>query len=438
MKILVVSQDSLDGALGGTSIRALELAKVLTAVGEVTLAGTGTPPATLAGIACVGYEPQHPSALRAPIDAADLIVAMPQWPPLMRLLRRARARVVFDLYVPEALETIGGFPGQRPLLRHLFTEYAIDRCTEALRIGDHFICASEGQRDLYLGVMLAERLIPASRYEADPSLRSLIDVVPFGVAAEPATRSGSGIRGQIDSIGASDEVVLWNGGVWPWLDPQTAIRAVAQLAAGRTTRLHLVFMGASDALPARRATEDAHTLAAKLGVLGSHVHFHAGWVPYSERADWLLDADAALYAHHDQLETRFAFRTRLLDCFWARLPIVCTSGDELADRVQREGAGAVFAPGDVDGAAAALADVLNGGRERYADALAALADEYRWERAAAPLVAFATASPASSGAAALARSPRRFTRPGVAARRTAYAVLRRGLDLVGLRDRPRL
>src|SRR6185503_10968946 len=55
-----------------------------------------------------------------------------------------------------------------------------------------------------------------------------------------------------------------------------------------------------------------------------------------ERGAWLLDADCAVSAHLDHLESRYAFRTRLLDCFWAGLPIVCTRGDELADRVERE------------------------------------------------------------------------------------------------------
>ena len=56
-----------------------------------------------------------------------------------------------------------------------------------------------------------------------------------------------------------------------------------------------------------------------------------------KRADWLLEADCAISTHEDHLETRFAFRTRLLDCFWSALPVVCTGGDELADLVEREG-----------------------------------------------------------------------------------------------------
>jgi hypothetical protein len=76
-------------------------------------------------------------------------------------------------------------------------------------------------------------------------------------------------------------------------------------------------------------------------MLGSGVIFNDTWVPYEHRDGWLMAADCALSTHLEHLETRFSSRTRLLDCFWARLPIVCTGGDELADRVERENLGAV-------------------------------------------------------------------------------------------------
>jgi Glycosyl transferases group 1 len=430
--VLVLSQDRLDGPIAGTSIRALELAKVLAAAGsDVTLAGVGDAPARRDGLPCVGYEPQHPAALRSAVGAADVIVSLQQWPPLMRLLRNARARIAFDLYVPQALETIGGFPGVNDRVRHELTEFATDRTIEALRTGDFFVCATEGQRDLYLGMMLAERLIDGRRYSADPSLRSLIDVVPFGLPAGDAVATGAGgPRTQIDGIGAGDAVVLWNGGVWPWLDPEGAVRAIAQVAQRRPD-VRLVFMGAAPQVPAQRTAAAARAVAQELGVLDRHVFFHDGWVPYEQRADWLLEADCSLYAHHDHLETRFSFRTRLLDCFWSRLPVVCTGGDDLAEQVQRAGAGRAVAPGDPAALAAAVEEVLDRGRAAYAEPLRTLADAHRWEAVAQPLIRFAAGDSAPA-------APSRSVRPGHLARRYGYLTLRRGLDLVGKRDWPRL
>ena len=54
------------------------------------------------------------------------------------------------------------------------------------------------------------------------------------------------------------------------------------------------------------------------------VFFNDGWVPYAERGAWLAEADIGVSAHFDDIETRFAFRTRLLDYLWAGLPIVTT------------------------------------------------------------------------------------------------------------------
>jgi glycosyltransferase involved in cell wall biosynthesis len=178
------------------------------------------------------------------------------------------------------------------------------------------------------------------------------------------------------------EIVLWNGGIWPWLDAPTAIRAVVSLAE-RRPRLRLVFMGATATSgPARRAADEAHAVAA-----GSpHVVFNDGWVPYDERASWLLDADCALSTHRDHLETRFAFRTRVLDCFWSGLPVVATGGDDLGDRIAREGLGAAVSAGDVAAVAAALEQVLDRGRDAYEPALAAARADYRWSQVVAPLV----------------------------------------------------
>jgi glycosyltransferase involved in cell wall biosynthesis len=430
-RLLVISQDRLDGQVAGTSIRALELARALPGDADVSLAAVGQPPASLDGLPCTAYDPQDGSSLRDALAGADAVLTLPQWPSVMRALRRSGRRLIFDLYVPQTLETVGGFPGSRPVLRRAFTELATDRLVDALRIGDQFLCASEKQRDLWLGVMLAERLLDVARHDADPSLRSLIDVVPFGLPATPPRATGQGgARDRIAGVDPGDELILWNGGLWPWLDADTAIRAVARLAE-RRRRVRLVFMGAASQVPAQRAAAAARSTAAALGLLDRVVFFNDAWVPYEQRADWLLEADCAISTHEDHLETRFAFRTRLLDCFWSGLPVVCTGGDELADLVEREGLGEVVAPGDVDATARALERVLDRGRAAYAPALERVAATYTWPVVAAPLRRQLSGLPPPPVHG-------RALRPGHATRRAVYAAARTALDAVGLRDWPRL
>jgi glycosyltransferase involved in cell wall biosynthesis len=157
--------------------------------------------------------------------------------------------------------------------------------------------------------------------------------------------------------------------------------------------------GAPDHPAAVQSTREARALAEQLGLLGSVVFFHDSWVPYAERGTWLLQADCAISAHAEHLETRFAYRTRLLDCFWAGVPVVCTSGDDLAEYVVREQLGAVAPPQDVHQLAAALEQVLDNGRDSYSQRLAVAAEQQSWERMAAPLVRWLGA-------------PRRPARPG--------------------------
>ena len=398
-QVLFVSADPVGASMAGVGIRYFELARVLAEHADVVIAHTGAADETLEGIPTVAYRPHTPNRLREPLSRADVVIAQPQWPLINRWLRRGRSRVVFDIYDPETFETLELMATERPLVRRAFTDLTLDRLHDALRTGHHFMCASEKQRDLWLGAMLSQRLIDPRGYDRDPTLRSVIDTVPFGLPGQaPSPPADAGPRGRLAGVDGDSELVLWNGGLWNWLDPVTAVRAAALLAA-RRPRLRLVFMGAARQTAAAEATDAAHAAARELGVHGSVVHFNETWVPYEERAAWLMQADCAISTHAEHLETRFAFRTRLLDCFWAGLPAVCTAGDDLADRVARDDLGAVAPPGDVGAVADALEQVLDRGRDSYADALARVALDYRWPRVASPLVAWVTlqAPPARLG-----------------------------------------
>jgi glycosyltransferase involved in cell wall biosynthesis len=371
---------------------------------------------------------------------ADAIVSQPPWPIVASWARRSSARLVCDLYDPEPLEMLaaGADPTAPAVGRRTFSVERLwltimrDRVWAALRDGHRFVCASEKQRDLWVGAMMAERLITPALYGADPSLRSLIDVAPFGVPAEPPRALGARpIRARFPQIGDEDQIVLWNGGIWNWLDAPTAVGAVGRLAERRPA-VRLVFMGASTEASARAAAAEARETAARAGLLDRTVFFNDRWVPYDERGGWLLEADCAVSTHVEHLETRFAFRTRLLDCFWAGLPIVCTRGDELAARVERDDLGAAVPERDIDALADALDRVLERGRAAYAEPLARAASDHAWSRVVEPVVRFATA-PDSTGPLA-GRAPAPLART---ARNLGYRVARSGLNAVGATTWPR-
>ena len=79
----------------------------------------------------------------------------------------------------------------------------------------------------------------------------------------------------------------------------------------------------------------------------------------SDRGAWLTDADIGVSAHFDDVETRFSFRTRLLDCVWAGLPTVSTEGDDVGEQIARSGGGHIVPVEDVDAWVRALAPLVD-------------------------------------------------------------------------------
>jgi len=215
-------------------------------------------------------------------------------------------------------------------------------------------------------------------------------------AAPPLADGETGaIKGVIDGIGPDDTVLLWAGGVYNWFDPLTLVDAVADLAV-ELPALRLLFMGTKHPSLDDLSTtvlRQAIELAERRGVLGKHVFFREGWVPYQERGRYLADADIGVSTHVLHVETAFSFRTRMLDYLWAGLPIVCTDGDAFADLVDQEGLGRVVPPQDVDALTQALEHVLTSQEDsdRYRARVAVAAERYRWSRALGPLVDFCRA-----------------------------------------------
>src|SRR5262249_52267988 len=117
--------------------------------------------------------------------------------------------------------------------------------------------------------------------------------------------------------------------------------------------------------------------------------FFLDWVPYAERAGYLLEADVGVSLHPDSVETRFAFRSRLLDCLWAGLPLVCTRGDALAGLGEREGRGG-GGGAEEGGVADAILALLErpGLRTELAPRFAEVSAGLTWDRAVAPLAAY--------------------------------------------------
>ena len=308
--------------------------------------------------------------------------ALQIYPRLAETLAGGRHYLVADLYDPITLEQLDiDMDGQ--IGRWLHLEYTA-LLNEQLRLGDFFLCASEWQRDYWLGALSALGRLNHDTWDGS-EFRRLIDVVPFGLPGEsPPTGTPPVLKGVVHPIKPSDRVILWGGGLWDWLDPLTPVQAMEQVVA-RQPQARLVFFRLANGSTAM--SERARQLASALGLLDRHVLF-TPWLPPEQWAACLLEADVGLSFHQAGIETHFAFRTRLLDYIWAGLPIIAASGDVLSKRVQSHGLGHLVRPGDVDGLADALVSLLDeaDARSSRRDAFRRLAAQLTWDRVAEPLV----------------------------------------------------
>jgi glycosyltransferase involved in cell wall biosynthesis len=390
--VLVVSAEPVGASMAGPAIRAYELARVLAASCDVTLAAP--PPSTVADarVALVAAGMADVEALVAAAREHNVVIAQELPPVALERLAGGPARLVADLYNPIVVELLAGSAGRPVRAQRRMHGRIVARTVALCAAADLVICANERQRDLWIGGMALRGLIDGASYRRDPTLRSLVEVVPFGLPEGPAPAAGGALRETFPAIAAGDRVLVWGGGVWGWLDPLTPMRAVERLAERGGPRVHLVLLGLGrpglEASGQAAAGEEAVAAARRAGLLDRLVHVNPGWVPYDERGAWLAEADVGVSAHHDHVEARYAHRTRILDYLWAGLPVVASRGDALAELVDRERLGAVAEPEDVAGFAAACERMLGPDGDEARERIAALAPSLRWSEVAAPLVAW--------------------------------------------------
>ena len=388
-RVLIVSNDIVDENMGGVGVRYWEIAHSLVQKCQVTLAIPNETKLQSSSVNIVHFDLNH-GDLSDLARKSDVIILQGFILHFHPYLRDLGIPIAVDLYVPSLLEGLvwhdqddwdSWIPAYEEYLRVQL---------ELLRAGDFFFCASERQRDYWLGWLHAQKRINPHTYRDDPSLRKLIDVVPFGLPDNPPPEHQSVLKGVHPGIPENSFLLLWGGGLWDWLDPLTLIRAVAKLVPDHP-ELRLFFMGTRhpDAIVSGMTmANQAIELSQQLGLYNQNIFF-ADWIPYNERMNYLQEADLGVVSHLDHIETHFSFRTRILDCVWAGLPIVSTQGDALTETVVKVKAGLSVPPGDVTALAQAIETMIANGRDAIgAECWEKLREVFRWKEVVVPLLNF--------------------------------------------------
>jgi len=391
----MIAHERVGNRMAGPAIRCWELARVLSRQFSVTLATPGASAIQGESFALLFYVFDDPDSLamleRVAREQADVVISNGHLVMELPFLQDLSVPWVADVYIPTPVESLAWHALSDPVQRTKGYEHAWCGTRAVARYADFFLCASERQRDFWLGVLAAYGRLRPELYTGDSDLRNLIDVVPFGCPKEPPQPS-SVLKGVWPGIGPRDRVILWGGGVWNWFDPLTLLRAMPQVLA-RHPEARLVFLGAnhpdSARVPEMQRAREARALSHSLGLEEQFI-FWGDWVPYAERGAYLLEADVGVSLHRTGIEARLAFRTRLLDSIWAGLPMVLSRGDVLTEEFERLGLGYVVNCGAVDEVARAINALLDepDARSTRRAAFDALRQRFSWDRVAEPLVRF--------------------------------------------------
>ncbi|MDQ5853496.1 MAG: glycosyl transferase family 1, partial [Chloroflexota bacterium] len=255
--------------MAGPGIRYWEMARVLSARQPVILIAPHPIDLQSTSFTTGSYTWGDAASLASWLRDADVVVAngfvLMAHPEVGQLTRP----LALDLYDPIPLENLELYrtaPDEQRLAQNREDTALLAR---QLAAGDFFLCATERQRDLYIGALMAAGRVTPTRVDRDPLLRDLIDVLPFGLPAEPPIKQHAALRGVVPGIGAADSILLWTGGLWDWLDPLTLVCAMPRVVA-RHPNTRLVFLAGQHPgnVPAMRAPQEAQRLASSYGLLG--------------------------------------------------------------------------------------------------------------------------------------------------------------------------
>ncbi|HWP46472.1 MAG TPA: glycosyltransferase [Candidatus Limnocylindrales bacterium] len=398
-RILIISSAIIDQQMSGPAIRCFEFANVLSKSFQVSLVTPSAGNLSSERFQILTCERHEEDKMQKIVEHHDVILIQGQVLEFFPFLKETEKVLVVDLYCPFILEEL---EKQRRLWSNAATgslqaleeqqriHETISRIVrDQLLAGDYFLCAHERQRDFWLGMLCGLNRVNPYTYHQDPSARRLLDLVPFGIPSEKPIHSRQVLKGVYKGITEQDKVLIWGGSILNWLDTLTLIKAMDRISQMRKD-VKLFFMGTEHPDQIReKMLADTLSLSKKLGLTDRTVFFHT-WVPYTERQNYFLEADIGLSTHFSHLETRFSFRTRILDYLWTGLPIIATRGDYFSELIQTHRLGLTVEAENVEDLTAAILKLVEDQdlRQNCSENIKAVAPRFTWDVVTQPLVDF--------------------------------------------------
>jgi GT2 family glycosyltransferase len=388
--LLIVSGEVVSDEMAGPAIRALNFAEVLSHYMNVTLAVPNKIDFIPGNFKVTQFRNEW--QLKQLIEKTDIILCVGMTFAKYKSIKNSGKYLIIDVYDPYNLATLPEYETESMNERLKIYKSIHEIFNEQFHYGDFFLCASERQRDFWLGMLAALGRVNPYSYNQDPTLYKMIDVVPFGLPSTRPIHTKNVLKGVVENIRKEDFVIIWGGGIYNWFDPLTLIKAMAKIA-GLRDDIKLFFMGIKHPNPEVKELQmvnETINLAKKLNVYDKNVFFNYGWVDYDDRQNYLLEADAGIITHPNHIETRFSFRTRIMDYLWAGLPVISTEGDYLSAMIGKKGLGIVTRDGNVQGLVNAIIR-LKDDRAFYRQCVRNINDiagDFIWEKVCQPVIDF--------------------------------------------------
>jgi len=360
LKILLIIFELVGEKMAGPAIRYLEFARELSKKYDVTLASLGKSNLDMSkeNFKIVNFTHADQEDLFKIIFECEVLIFQGYILELLAPLKNATSGKfvvvdLYDLFNIELLESRKSNPIERDIEMANYDLYAL---LEQIRLGDYFICASEFQREFWLGMLEAY-----GKFDKNvDDINDFIDIVPFGITNREPEISKKLLNTKILNLKEHDKVFIWGGGVWNWFDPITIIKAIYEISKTKDD-VKLFFLGVKHPNPEIKEMEiltKSIVLSEKLGIKDKFVFFNMDWVSYDDRENYFLESFAGISCHYDHLETRFSFRTRILDYLWCDLPIISTKGDFFGSEIEKHTLGITIESEDVDGCKNAMLKLI--------------------------------------------------------------------------------
>jgi glycosyltransferase involved in cell wall biosynthesis len=367
LTIGLVANNPVGQVMAGPGIRYFEFAKELAQYPDfkVILFAPRPVDLTIEAVKIKIYSPLGRKSLVKVLDeekGLDYIIAQNISPATARYVKKRKIKYIADLYDPLIIEHMEHLRFASPRRQKNSFDLTYHHTLLQLYHADHILCASDRQKDFYVGLLAGMKLISPALYHADPSLSSYISLAPFGLSSQKIARAkGSDLSSQFPGLRPNNKVVLWGGGLWNWLDSLSVVKAIEEISRTRQD-IKLIFLGVKHPSPEIKTMAMAQQTidyCRDKKLTDRFVFFNFDWTPYAQRIAFLERADVGISTHFDNLETRFAFRTRILDYLWADLPMVATKGDAMADLIDRHDLGLLVDYQDSHGMALSITKLID-------------------------------------------------------------------------------